>query len=194
ESWAAALAGGGVYGFSNFRSIVGGRWTKEDKFADAPRGFFDGACSPFYPKLLAFNAAWPSCVIGQTHYFRLIGGFDRRLPRSATEDLEFSLRCNEQVRAVVQQHPLVGIRRHAGNLTADKLRVCLWDVEALIWALNHHATASHHRQLFEKEIALRRIRALDIAFTMGDARTVRKLASQLAGTRTSAKVAAKVLL
>ena len=195
ESWADRLAGGGVYGFSNFRSILNGRWTKEDKFADAPRGFFDGdARAPFYPKLLTFNAAWPSGVIGQTHYFRLIGGFDRRLPRAATEDLEFSLRCNEQVRAVVQHHPLVGIRRHAGNLTANKLRVCLWDVEALIWARDHHATAARYRHLFDKEIALRRARAAEIAFTLGDTRTVRELALQLDGTGTSPKLAAKVLL
>lgn len=194
-SWASAFADGGVYGFSNFRSIIEGRWTKEDKFADAPGDFFGGdTSSPFYPKLLTFNAAWPSCVIGQTHYFRLVGGFDRRLPRAATEDLEFSLRCNEQVRALVQHRPLVGIRRHAGNLTANKLRVCLWDVEALIWARDHHATAPRHRQLFEKEIALRRVRALEIAFTLGDTQVVRELAAQLSGTATSPKVAAKVLL
>ena len=49
-------------------------------------------------------------------------------------------------------------------------------------------------ELFEREIALRRIRAVEIAFTLGDTRTVRELASQLTGIRTPPKVAAKVLL
>ncbi len=194
SSWASLLAAGGVYGFGNFRSIVGERRTDKDKFSEAPPGYFSAPERPFYPKILRFNAIWPSCVIARTDFLSSIGGFDKRLPRAATEDLEFSLRCNQSVAPVIQYQPLAWIRRHGGNLSGDKMRVCLWDVEALIWARDHHTIAPQYADIFAAEIIRRRRLALEIAFTLGDTRSVRALASLLGNEVISPKLLVKTLL
>jgi hypothetical protein len=95
------LAAGGVYGFGNFRSIVGGRLAEEDKFGEAPPVYFSAPERPFYPKILRFNAVWPSCVIART------------------EDLEFTLRCNQSVATVIQYRPLTS-RRRSGRATITR--------------------------------------------------------------------------
>jgi glycosyltransferase involved in cell wall biosynthesis len=194
EAFAALFTNGGDYGFSNFRFLYPNGWANFTKFDELPPDFFAEPKQPLYPKLLTHAVVWPSAVVIRKSYMLALGGFDSRLSRLTTEDLDFTLRCNEFTRAVVSHAPLVGIRKHAGGLTANYMRVHLSDAFILAWARDHHESASAYADVIEREIAKRTRDALDIAFSLGRKDVVREHENVVTGDYRTAKFRTKVAL
>jgi len=148
-----------------------------DKFSGAPPGFFDGArCEGDYlhgiPDLYARTVSYQplfmsGCVVSKALYRRL-GGFDSRFNRVGGEDWEFTLRVLEAGKVVLCKRPLVRIRRHESNDSADSVHMERGTAQILEHALRHHPIAANFRDIIVKGIEQRRLGVFHVAFGRGD--------------------------
>ncbi len=182
------------YAFSNWVIVRDGDWSTQDRFSMAPPGFFDHPEEPLYRRLFGWTPVFPSATIARRDFVLEIGGFDPRVSRLPTEDFEFLLRCNEHPFAVAQREPLVGIRRHEGNLSAGLLKAILSDIKVLGFARDHHRLGKVYRDEIDAEILRRTLDSTDLAFRAGDKRLFRELARTLPGSHRSRNFNLKVLL
>ncbi len=194
ERFAAHMRPASFYGFANWVDIIGDVWTAQEKFSAAPEGFFAEPEQPFYRHLLDFVPVWPSATLIRKDFFDSLGGFDPRFSRFATEDLDFTLRCNEHAPAVVMHEALVGIRRHQGNYSYGLIRKLLSDSTILEWARDQHRLGRTLRPEIDRVIIKRRLWALNEAFQNGDTATVRDIAALLPSATIPAKARVKIAL
>ena len=170
--------------FSNFRLIRGEVWSAGAKFDTASPGFWDGwtaveggrwFSSPIYDRIIRFQPIFPSALVIRRERFEQLGGYEPIFSKTASEDLEFILRCVEAgpIGAVIA--PTVGIRKHAGGFSNDALAVLTGEISILSYARRHHAAAALHSAILEEEMASRRRNALDLAFSSGDLAAFRNL-------------------
>jgi hypothetical protein len=115
----------------------------------------------------------------QRTFFELAGRFDPRFSRYATEDFEFTLRCNEYGGAHVVFETGVGIRKHSGNYSRGTWRQHLSDIAILEWAMEHHRLGRENRRLVEESILSRARDAVGEAFAAGELASVRELANKI---------------
>ena len=169
-----------TYSFTNFIyfSDLDKERSQNTKFDDAPNGFFGASLPPgdaplvcehpLYDQLLAFQPVWPSTIVIARKRFEQMNGFREHLGKTLSEDFEFTLRCVQDAPIGVIRQPLVQVRRHALNFSADTERTTRGEIEILRYVLEHHAISASTRALVEKQIHLRRVEVSYGAFRRGD--------------------------
>lgn len=124
---------------------------------------------PLYPKLLSYwQPIFPSATAFTREHVDRVGGFDERLNRNPSEDLEFTLRSVRKAPIGVLTRSGVHIRRDASSFSGDGLRTMLGGVSVLRFALEHHSIPEDWRELLREQIAGRTGGAIDSAFGRRD--------------------------
>jgi glycosyltransferase involved in cell wall biosynthesis len=191
--------------FGDFRLVRDGRWERTSKFETAPPGFWqnirrlpvDGGAvlpDPIYAAILRFQPVFHSTIVMTQGLFREIGGYNERFARTGSEDFEFILRCVERGPVGVVETPLVGIRRHEGNFSADQRKILLGEVEILRHAKTCHIGAKGLEREIDGEIRRRTLEALALAFSDEDYASVTSLARIVAGTEVDLRSWLKIAL
>jgi len=152
------------------------RGVHADKFSLAPAGFFDGAqrsdgfwhdIPDLYRRTLDYQPLFPSGSVIRKSLYQRIGGYDARFNGVGGEDWEFTLRLIGQARLALCAAPLVRIRKHGANDSADNIRTVSGCVQILEFALNEHPYAAPYRDAILEEIDVRRLDVFDGAFARG---------------------------
>jgi hypothetical protein len=164
--------------YANFRIVRDGAWTDRDKFADAPPGYwqtlrllapglglFD---RPIVDLLIRFMPLFPSCMVVRADAFRAVGCWDEAVNRRMSQDLATALRVAEHPPLGLVLEPTVGIRKHAGNFSADTQKMNLGDAAILDYVLRTRPSVAPHAEAIRASIRQRRIAALEIAFARCD--------------------------
>ena len=169
-----------VAGYSDFRILKDGMLSERSKFDGAPAGFFQGIKRindnigffdmPVIDRLLTYQPFFPSCMIVNRAAFLGIGGWDQVLERGS--DFATALRCASHPPLGVCLSPLVAIRKHASNLSADTERMNLRDAHVLDHFLASHPELGHLRSKLAESANRRRIDALHSAFSRRNFETV----------------------
>jgi glycosyltransferase involved in cell wall biosynthesis len=163
-------------------------WSARSKFADAPPGFWDGLRPvgpdagvfdfPIVARLLAFQPLFPSCMVADRRFLLSLGGWDEGVGRTLGSDFATALLLAEHPVGIVQK-PLVGIRKHAGNFSADVQAMNLGDAFILDNVLSRRPSLAPLAEDIRASIVRRRTQALDTAFARGDFKAVRRIAAML---------------
>jgi hypothetical protein len=174
--------------WSDFFTVRDDVWSAGSKFADAPPGFWDGLRpvgpdafvfdTPIVARLLAFQPLFPSCMAADRAFLLSLGGWDEGVGRTLGSDFATALLLAEHPIGIVQK-PLVGIRKHAGNFSADVQAMNLGDAFILENVLSRRPSLAPLADAIRASIALRRTQALDTAFARGDFDGVRRIAAML---------------
>jgi len=173
--------------YSNFVTFDE-RGVHADKFALAPAGFFDGArqsesfwhdIPDLYLRTLSYQPLFPSGSAIRKSLYQRIGGYDVRFNGVGGEDWEFTLRLIGQARLALCATPLVRIRKHGANDSADNIRTVSGCVQILEFALREHPYATPYRDAILREIDVRRLDVFDGAFARGAFDTAADMLSQL---------------
>jgi glycosyltransferase involved in cell wall biosynthesis len=190
--------------FGNFRLVRNGAWAIRAKFDEIPPGFWDASPHDqseswiipdvLYVKLLAFQPVFHSTLVVSRALFDTIGGYDPHFARTGSEDFEFVLRCAGHGPAGVIGEPLVGIRRHGDNFSTNQLRNLLGEIEILRHAKAHHDAARDLSPVIERQISLRSLQALGLAFSERNYPLVQSLAMAAKGEPMGIKDHTKALL
>ena len=148
-----------------------------DKFSGAPPGFFDGArlegdylheVPDLYVRTVDYQPLFMSGAIFSKALYERLEGFDTRFNNVGGEDWEFTLRVLEAGKVVLCKRPLVHIRKHGANDSADSVRMVRGTAQILEYALAHHPIASGYRDIILKGIKDRRLSVFHVAFGRGD--------------------------
>ena len=171
--------------FSDFVIVRDGAWETTTKFAAAPadywaglrpagpgRGVFD---QPVFLRLLSFQPFFPSCLAADRRWLVSVGGWDDSVGRPLAGDFATALRLAEHAPLGILQAPLVGIRKHAHNISGNDRATALGEAVVLERVLQTHPAAAAHAAAVRTSIALRRAQALDAAFAAQDHRAVRDI-------------------
>ena len=175
------------YSFTDFSFVASGEWSSTSRFAQAPIGFweperriladkvwiYDG---PLYGRILRFHPIGVPAVMMSRRLFDRLGGYDQRFSRGLSEDMEFTLRCVGVPPIGVLAEPLVGVRKHSGNRSADNVGSWLAQIGILEHALATHAAAKPIADIVLDEIRVRRSLAAARAFVLDRLDVTRALA------------------
>ncbi|RKK02236.1 glycosyltransferase [Pseudoroseomonas wenyumeiae] len=175
--------------FSDFVIIRDDVWQEDRKFADAPPGFWDGLRplgasmsvfdQPIVERLLDFQPFFPSCMVADRRFLLEVGGWDVSVGRRVGCDFATILRVAEHAPFGILQQPLVGIRKHAANHSADVQAMNLGDAWILEHLLAERPSWQPHAAAVRASVAARRMQALEIAFARRDYQAVREIAAML---------------
>ena len=189
------------FAFGDFVVVRDGVWESEHKFAAAPPGFWDGLRSigprmavfdmPVQQRLLDFQPFFPSCLVADRDFLAAQGGWDESVGRRVGSDFATALRLTEFAPFGVMHQALVGIRKHAGNFSADVQAMNLGDAWILDHVLATRPAARAHAAAFRRSAASRRMQALDTAFARGDYNAVQDIALLLAPQDQSSRLRMK---
>jgi len=178
-------------GYGNFQIVTADRWMPGSKFEQAPAGFWSGLRSvgdglgvfggPIVRRLLAFQPFFPSALVAVRQALIDAGGWDEGVGRTVGDDFATALRLAELHPFGVVHAPLVGIRKHAGNFSADVRRMNLGDADILEYVLATRGSLAKHRTAIQESAGRRRRDALDSAFADGDFAAVRAIYARLPG-------------
>jgi hypothetical protein len=187
--------------YGDFAIVRDGTWESASKFAAAPPGFWDGARplgpeiavfdAPIVARLIAYQPFFPSAMVVARRFFRDIGGWDEAVSRTVGMDFATHLRLAEHAPLGVVRAPLVGIRKHGDNYSADVQKMNLGDATVLEHVLRTRPSLAPHEALIRASIARRRREALETAFTRGDFAAVRAIHALLPAAERGGKIAAK---
>ena len=176
--------------FSNFSLVTEGVWGI-DKFSTLPRAWWDAigaeavgeglqiARGPLYPFITQFQPIVPSAMAFTRRFFDAVGGCNPAFGRNRSEDTEFVLRCVREAPTGILTKPLVGIRRHEGNFTAEKFAVCRGRLEVVKFALENHAVSPEWRRALFAERDKLTVEAFDGAFEQSDMAVARALSGEV---------------
>ena len=101
-------------------------------------------------------------------FFEAVGRWNEPLGRTRSVDLEFHLRCVVRPPIGVVAAPVVGIRKHSGNFSADAYVNALGEIAILQYVRQHHAAAGRHELAIRQSLARRSAAAAAGAFAAGD--------------------------
>jgi hypothetical protein len=187
--------------FSDFVLVRDDRWATAGKFGAAPAGFWDGRRmvgeaigvfdAPIVERLLRFQPFFPSCLVARRAFFLELGGWDEGVSRVIGCDFATALLLAEHTPFGVVDRPLVGIRKHAGNISADVQAMNLGDATVLEHVLATRPSLAPHAPAIRASIAGRRADALATAFARHDFAAVRAIYRQLPPERRAGGVAIK---
>jgi glycosyltransferase involved in cell wall biosynthesis len=180
-----ALAPQLQYVFSDFSLVIDDKWCGPTKLSSAPAEFLSFRKSqltetfvvveePLFERLLSFQPIFPSAFLIRRGFFERLGGWDQRISRVLSEDLEFALRCTAQSPIGLISEALVGIRKHAGNASGVQLRTVLGEIEVLNHVLTTHKLETRAKIHIEQEIIRRSAGAASLAFVEGKIEIVRE--------------------
>lgn len=171
--------------FCDFVLVRDGQWQEARKFADAPPEFWRGMrevgpemavfAQPVADRLIGFQPIFPSCLVVDRAGFLARGGWDEAVSRMVGCDFATALRIAEYPPLGVLRRPLVGIRKHAGNFSADLQTMNLGDALVLEHVLATRPSMQPHAAAIRDSIAQRRRAALETAFTRRDFAAVRQI-------------------
>lgn len=192
------------YSFTNFSIVTDGVWAQATKFDQAPPGYFEGAKEifpgamvsegEFYQRLLGHQPIFPSTVLLTRALFDRIGGFYDEVGMILAEDWEFALRCVLHTPKVgIITEPVVGIRKHAKNISGNNLRTTLGEIEILKLIQVRHDLSESTRELVVKEMARRRILASFDAFEDGNFAVCKELLGAVPASQLTPKLWIKLL-
>jgi hypothetical protein len=175
--------------YCDFVIVRDGHWEGQSKFAQAPAGFWDGLQPlgpdgfrfdrPVVERLLGFQPLFPSCLVADRAALLGLGGWDEGVGRTLGSDFATALRLAEHPPLGILQRPLVGIRKHAGNFSADVQAMNLGDAHVLAHVLASRPSLAPLAAAIRASIAGRRAAALDTAFARRDFAAVRQIAALL---------------
>jgi len=175
--------------YANFVLVRDGVWLSGDKFAQAPAGYWDMlrpvgpdlavSDRPMVDKLLRFQPFFPSAMSVDRARFLALGGYDEGVSRILGCDFATALRVAEHPPLGVVQRPLVGIRKHGGNISGDVQAMNLGDARVLEMVLADRPTLGPFQAEIRASIVRRRLDALDTAFAGGDHAAVAAIAALL---------------
>ena len=195
--WRAEPGTRAAYG--DYVIIRDGQWQSESKFAQAPAGFWEGLRplgpqssvfdAPIVTRLIGFQPFFPSAMVAARRYFREIGGWDEAT--GVGTDFATALRIAEHAPLGVLQAPLVGIRKHGGNISGDVQKMNLNDARVLEHVLRTRPSLGAHAALIRASIARRRREALETAFARRDFVAVRQIHALLPAAERGGKIAVK---
>lgn len=204
ELWRAAPTMTGAY--ANFVLVRDDIWEAADKFAAAPPGYWDGlrqvgaglavSDQPMVDRLIRFQPFFTCGMTVNRDRFLAAGGWDESVSRIVGCDFATALRVAEHPPIGLVMRPLVGVRKHGGNISGNVQKMNLGDARILEMLLTSRPSLDPYRDLIRASIARRRLDALDTAFARGDldaVRTIRDLLPPGAGslkTRIKTMVAA----
>lgn len=170
--------------FADFLTLRDGRLGATSKFSDAPPDFWEGLRlvgpgglgvfdAPILERVIRFQPFFPSCMVADRRFLIGIGGWDASVGRLVGTDFATLLLLAEHAPFGVVHQPLVTIRKHAGNYSADVQAMNLGDAAILEHVLARRASLSPWADLIEESVARRRAQALDLAFVRQDHLAVR---------------------
>ena len=187
--------------YANFRILKDGHLSSRSKFDEAPGefwsglrqvdpefGVFDTSC---VRNLLAFQPLFPSCMMVDRDAFIAAGGWDEAVSRIIGCDLATALRVAALPPVGLVRRPLVAIRKHGGNISANTERMNLGDAQVLDHVLRTRPDLAEFRRDILLSMAKRRTDALDSAFSRGDFPLVRKIHALLPHETRNLKLEAK---
>ncbi|MGI4756428.1 MAG: glycosyltransferase family 2 protein [Janthinobacterium lividum] len=190
-----------ICSYCNFRLVHEEIWGQKLKFDQAPSGYWsdltepiDGHSyfrKPLVRKLIEFQPFFVSCLVADREQFLAIGGWDEGVSRKVGCDFATTLRLAEHAPFGVLQKPLVGIRRHAGNISGNVQKMNLGDAEVLEYVLATRPGLKPYAAEIHQSVAQRRLDAFDTAFARRDFQSVKstaKLLPQLKGARHALKL------
>ena len=162
--------------YCNF-SLFSGDTVYQEKFADAPAGFFNGAVNgngycfdipDLYERVLQYQPFFPTGSVIRKSFYQSLGGYDPQFNGVGAEDFEFLLRviCTGRVGCLTV--PLAAIRKHDTNDSKDTLRMLNGEVDILEYSLARHHDAGRYRAAIRLTVDERRRQAFDIAYARGD--------------------------
>ena len=192
--WQAAPGIRAAYG--DFVLVRDGLWGTVSKFASAPPGYWDGLRpvgpaggatmgvfdQPPVDRLIRFQPFFPSCLVADRDAFLAVGGWDEGTSRLVGSDFATTLRVAEHLPLGVLRQPLVGIRKHAGNYSADTQAMNLGDARVLEYVLATRPSLQPLAGLIRDSIEHRRLQALDNAFVRANYPQLRTIAGLLTRT------------
>jgi len=171
--------------YANFRFLKDGLLSTETKFDTAPADFWQGLqhtgehagifTTPITERLLAFQPFFPSCMMVSREKFAASGGWDEGTSRLVGCDFATTLRVAANPPIGIVRRPLVAIRKHAQNFSADTEKMNLGDAEVLDHVLRTRPDLAPLGPQIRQSMALRRRNALDSAFSRRDFEAVRAI-------------------
>jgi hypothetical protein len=174
---------------SDFALVRDRGWDGTTKFTGAPADYWDALRMvgpemgvfdmPVVERLLRFQPFFPSCLVADRQAFLAVGGWDEGVSRLVGSDLATMLRLAEHPPVGVVCRPLVGIRKHAGNYSADVQAMNLGDARVLEHVLATRPGLRPLAPAIRASIARRRAEALDTAFARRDFAAVRQIGALL---------------
>jgi glycosyltransferase involved in cell wall biosynthesis len=190
--------------YANFRIVRDDVWGAETKFDEAPAGFWTGLRpvgeglgvfdQPIVDRLVEFQPFFPSACVADRDAMIAAGGWDEGVGRTVGDDFGTVLRLGELYPFGVVSVPLVGIRKHPGNFSANVRAMNLGDANILEYVLGSRPSLRPHAMLIRDSVVRRRRDALDSAFADGDFAAVRAIYRQLPAGGRSARVRLKALI
>jgi hypothetical protein len=190
--------------YANFHIVRDDAWGTETKFDEAPAGFWAGLRpvgeglgvfdQPIVDRLVGFQPFFPSACVADRMAMIEAGGWDEGVGRTVGDDFGTVLRLGELHPFGVVSAPLVGIRKHQGNFSANVRAMNLGDANILEYVLASRPWLLPHAAVIRDGVARRRRDALDSAFADGDFVAVRAIYRQLPAGVRSARVRLKALI
>lgn len=187
--------------FANFRIIRDTEWTEKEKFAAAPPGYWEGLRdldpeiavfdTPVVERLIRFQPFFPSCMVVERAFFRAIGGWDEAMAPFVGRDFGTMLRLAEHPPIAVLRRPLVGIRKHHGNMSGDVQKMNLGDANVLETALRMRPSLAPYAAEIRASVQRRRLDALELAFARRDWAGVAEIRALLGAAALSGRVGLK---
>ncbi len=188
--------------FANFQIVRDNVWIEGSKFDDAPISFwnkFDIVEPNAYgffrhspiPNLVAFNPFFVSAMVVRADFFRAMGGWDEAWNRKMSQDFATTLRVAEHPPIGLALRPTVGIRKHAGNFSADVQKMLLGDAAILDHVLQTRPSLTLHADAIRQSILTRRADALEIAFAQQNFAAVSEIAALIGDTALPSRVRLK---
>jgi glycosyltransferase involved in cell wall biosynthesis len=194
-----------AYGFTNFRVEIDGNISKDTKFDTLPPWFWDipkraidddilVVDEPLFRHILHHQPIFPSTIIMKRSFYYKIGGFNDLFGRTPSEDLEFTLRCVEHPPIGITINPVVIIKKHSGNFSANDMKNKLGEMDILRYQLENNSIARKYESDIREQIVLRSISCVAHAFLVGDLDLIRLLLRSIPFGRRSLKVHFKGLI
>jgi hypothetical protein len=133
-------------------------------------------------------------MVADRDFLLSVGGWDEAVSRTIGTDFATALRVAEYAPFGVVRTPLVGIRKHAGNFSADVQAMNLGDARILEHVLGSRPALAALAPVIEASIVQRRKQALETAFARGDFAAVRSIRDLLPATARGGKLRIKTLV
>lgn len=166
------------YSFTNFKTVVDGVWSTATKFDTSPPGYWDmprqqiGSHgyiveNPICERLLVHQPIFPSTLMMHRSFFEFVGRWCEPLGHTPSVDLEFHFRCTAHARIGVVTTPVVGIRKHDGNISGDNTKMTIGEIVIRRYLLEHNEVAQRVSGAIHSQINQRTMSAAEGLFGLG---------------------------
>jgi hypothetical protein len=140
--------------------------------------------------LLRFQPFFPSALVADRAFMIGTGGWDEGVSRILGCDFATALRLVEHAPWGVVRRATVGIRKHAGNISADVQKMNLGDSLVLEHVLATRPSMAPYVRAIRDSIVARRRSAFESAFARGDLADARQI-DRLLPLRVGGRLAVK---